>query len=59
VPDPAAMAQHFADAGMHLIANIKPCLLQDHPHYAEAAEAGLFIRDSETSDPERSVFWDD
>ncbi|OUS37801.1 alpha-glucosidase [Rhodobacterales bacterium 56_14_T64] len=59
VPDPAAMAQYFADAGMHLIANIKPCLLQDHPRYAEAAEVGLFIRDSETGDPERSVFWDD
>lgn len=59
VPDPAAMAQSFGDAGMHLVANIKPCLLQDHPRYGEAADIGLFITDSETGAPERSVFWDD
>ena len=44
---------------MHLAANIKPCLLQDHPRYNEVAERGLFIRDSETDEPERSSFWDD
>ena len=59
VPDPKAMSASFAAAGLHLAANIKPCLLQDHPRYAEAAEAGLFVRDSETGEPERSSFWDD
>ena len=60
VPDVDAMTAKFRAAGIHLIANVKPCLLQDHPRYAEAAQAGLFIRDSEALDrPERSSFWDD
>lgn len=58
-PDIDAMAARFADAGLHLIANIKPCLLQDHPRYDEVAQKGLFIRDSEEDRPEISVFWDD
>ncbi|MHA6345285.1 glycoside hydrolase family 31 protein [Roseivivax sp. CAU 1761] len=60
VPDIDAMAARFHDAGVHLIANIKPCLLQDHPRYDEVAAAGLFVRDSQAWErPERSVFWDD
>ncbi|MFG1173592.1 TIM-barrel domain-containing protein [Erwiniaceae bacterium CAU 1747] len=59
VPQPRVMSQAFLDAGMRLAANIKPCLLQDHPRYAEVAEQRLFIRDSEQDQPERSVFWDD
>lgn len=63
MPDPEAMAAKFADKGVHLIANIKPCLLQEHPRYAEVADAGLFVRASAEADancgPERSVFWDD
>ncbi len=59
VPDPKAMAATFAKAGLHLAANIKPCLLQDHPMYEEVAARGLFIRDSERDAPERSSFWDD
>ncbi|MBV1869034.1 MAG: glycoside hydrolase family 31 protein [Marinosulfonomonas sp.] len=59
LPDPKAMVRNFTDAGLHLIANIKPCLLQDHPLYQQAELAGLFVRDSETGAPERSVFWDD
>lgn len=53
------MAKHFHDAGMKLAANIKPCLLQDHPRYEEVEELGLFIKDSESNAPERSMFWDD
>ena len=59
VPQPKVMSQAFHDAGLRLAANIKPCLLQDHPRYGEVAERGLFIRDSETDAPERSSFWDD
>ena len=59
VPQPKVMSQAFHDAGLHLAANIKPCLLQDHPRYNEVAERGLFIRDSEADAPERSSFWDD
>lgn len=59
VPNPNAMSAHFHQAGMHLAANIKPCLLQDHPRYEEVKNLGLFIQDSEFNQPERSVFWDD
>ncbi|ELY2855069.1 glycoside hydrolase family 31 protein [Cronobacter dublinensis] len=59
VPQPKTMSAAFHDAGLKLAANIKPCLLQDHPCYQEVAQQGLFIRDSETDAPERSSFWDD
>jgi len=57
-PDAEAMSVAYADAGIHLIANIKPVLLDDHPLRAETEQAGLFIRDSETGAPEQSPFWD-
>ena len=57
-PDVEGFTTAYAGAGINLIANIKPCLLQDHPRYAEAAEQRLFIRDSDTGAPEVSVFWD-
>ncbi len=59
IPDIDRMTGTFREAGLHLVANIKPCLLHDHPRHAEAAEAGLFIRDSEDGTPEVSTFWDD
>lgn len=59
IPEPLKMSSCFRDAGMHLAANIKPCMLQDHPRYKEAQDLGLFIKDSESNLPERSVFWDD
>ncbi|SNR68512.1 TIM-barrel domain-containing protein [Puniceibacterium sediminis] len=57
-PDIDSMTASFADAGVNLVANIKPCLLKDHPRYDEVAEAGLFITDSEDATPEISTFWD-
>lgn len=57
-PDVETMTRAYAEAGINLIANIKPVLLDDHPLFKEAAEAGLFIRDSETGEPEQSPFWD-
>ncbi|WPU24578.1 glycoside hydrolase family 31 protein [Cedecea neteri] len=59
VPQPKVMSQTFMAAGIRLAANIKPCLLQDHPRYEEVAKGGLFIKDSESDTPERSSFWDD
>jgi alpha-glucosidase len=43
VPQPKQLSQAFHDAGLKLAANIKPCLLQDHPQYQQAAQLGLFI----------------
>lgn len=59
VPQPEVLTRAFHDAGLRLAANIKPCLLQDHPRYQEVADNGLFIGDSERDSPERSRFWDD
>lgn len=58
VPNPNAMSDHFHANGMKLAANIKPCLLHDHPRFEEVKEKGLFIKDSEADQPENSVFWD-
>lgn len=57
-PDVEALTSAYAEAGIHLIANIKPVLLDDHPLYGEAVSKGLFIRDSESGAPEQSPFWD-
>lgn len=57
-PDVEALTSSYAAAGINLIANIKPVLLDDHPLYEQAVDAGLFIRDSESGEPEQSPFWD-
>jgi alpha-glucosidase len=59
VPNPEQMCDSFHQAGIRLAANIKPCLLQDHPKYQTVEDQGLFISDSEADLPERSLFWDD
>ncbi|OBW95435.1 glycoside hydrolase family 31 protein [Gallibacterium salpingitidis] len=59
IPNPRGMSEYFHQANMKLAANIKPCLLQDHPKYEEVANQGLFIQDSIVDAPERSMFWDD
>lgn len=59
IPDPHAMNQHFHENGLHVCANIKPCLLQDHPKYQELAEKGMFIKSENGQDPEIVQFWDD
>lgn len=61
-PDPKAFAAAYARAGLHLAANIKPCLLTDHPQYSHCREHGLFLVDSDTASPgpaapEVSMFW--
>lgn len=35
VPDPHSMVEYFQKSGIHLAANIKPCLLLSHPRYKE------------------------
>ncbi len=54
-PDPPALMQRFHQAGMHIVANIKPCLLDDHPRYAEP-DAG-YIKDTSGHNVIRQ-FWD-
>lgn len=57
-PDPAGFVQSYLDKGVRLCANIKPCLLRDHPRFAEAEAAGLFIKD-EHGKPAQVQFWDE
>ncbi|RCW55395.1 TIM-barrel domain-containing protein [Halanaerobium sp. ST460_2HS_T2] len=57
IPDPEKMAETFNKNGIRLCANIKPCLLIDHPKYEEAKEKGLFIKNTDDK-PEVSQFWD-
>jgi alpha-glucosidase len=57
-PDPKALNQRFHAAGMHLVANIKPCLLDDHPAYSELKAMGGFIEDKDSHTPVVEQFWD-
>jgi alpha-glucosidase len=57
-PDPKAFAKSYADKGVHLCPNIKPCLLRDHPLFAEAREKGLLIVDDK-DEPAWVQFWDE
>lgn len=55
-PDPGAFVARYAAHGVKLIPNIKPCLLDDHPLYAEVAREGYFIAD-EGGAPLMVQFW--
>ena len=57
-PDPKTLNARFQASGMHLVANIKPCLLDDHPAFAEVGEKGGFIHDETTGMPVLEQFWD-
>jgi alpha-glucosidase len=57
IPDPKAMVDHFARAGVKLAPNIKPALLLTHPRYAEVAAFGGFIKQADGDAPEIVAFW--
>jgi alpha-glucosidase len=57
-PDPSAFVASFREAGVELVPNIKPALLADHPRFGEAAEAGLFVSETDGR-PVEVQFWDD
>ncbi len=57
-PDPDGLMLRFRDAGMRIVANIKPCLLDDHPRYGEPLAAGAFVNEAGTGTPALSQFWD-
>jgi len=60
-PDPPALLQAFADAGVRTVANLKPCLLDDHPAFASLSAQGAFVREpaQATADtPCLDQFWD-
>jgi alpha-glucosidase len=57
-PEPTKLTEAFHQAGMKIVANIKPCLLDDHPSYGTPLAAGAYVRDRETGQPVISQFWD-
>jgi alpha-glucosidase len=57
-PDPKTLNAKFNANGMRLVANIKPCLLDDHPAYESMKAAGGFITNAKTGQPIVEPYWD-
>lgn len=57
-PDPERVNAKFHAAGMKLVANLKPCLLDDHPAYEALARQGAFIEHEGTHQPVVEPYWD-
>jgi alpha-glucosidase len=57
-PDPKTLNARFHASGMHVVANIKPCLLDDHPAFDEVRAQGGFIHDAHSGQPVIEQFWD-
>ena len=57
-PEPRRLTAKFERAGIRLVANIKPCLLDDHPAYAEVASEAAFVNHSGSHQPCVGQFWD-
>ena len=57
-PDVDGFVGSYREAGVRLVANIKPALLHDHPRYGELAEAGLLVHDADGA-PVECQFWDE
>lgn len=56
-PDPKAFVDSYAKAGVRLVANIKPALLDDHPAFETLEERGLFLKGPDGL-AAREQFWD-
>lgn len=57
-PDARGLLNSFKAAGVRTMANLKPCLLNDHPAYAGIEASGGFVRDRATGKPCLDQFWD-
>lgn len=57
-PNPEGVNAKFQGAGMRLVANLKPCLLDDHPAYPALADQRAFIESSVTGHPVVEPYWD-
>jgi alpha-glucosidase len=57
-PDPQGFVRHYRNHGIRLCANIKPCLLLDHPRFKEVAGKGFLIQE-EDGKPTMVQFWDE
>lgn len=57
-PDARGLLNAFKAADVRTMANLKPCLLNDHPAYAALEASGGFVRDADTDKPCLDQFWD-
>jgi alpha-glucosidase len=57
-PNPLSINAKFHVAGMKLVANLKPCLLDDHPSYAQLTKERAFIEHANTGRPVVEPYWD-
>jgi alpha-glucosidase len=57
-PDPAGFAKSFAEHGVRIVANLKPCLMRGHPQFDAAQAAGLVVAEADGT-PAWSQFWGD
>ncbi|MFB3166776.1 glycoside hydrolase family 31 protein [Neobacillus sp. 179-C4.2 HS] len=58
-PDPKGFTDGYHEKNVHLCANIKPCLLKDHPLFEELQDKGMFIKSEDGKTPEMAQFWDE
>ena len=56
IPSPEDLSDYFRENGIEFLPNIKPCLLTDHPMYAEVADKGYFLKDKDGK-PAVFPFW--
>jgi len=56
-PDPKRVTAAFRSEGVRLVANLKPCLLDDHPAFAEVRSQGGFVNNGDNA-PCLDQFWD-
>lgn len=56
-PEPQALLGAFRAAGVRTVANLKPCLLDDHPAFAAVAAQGGFVAQADGA-PCLDPFWD-
>ncbi|MBP3041485.1 glycoside hydrolase family 31 protein [Bacillaceae bacterium Marseille-Q3522] len=58
-PDPKSFTEGYHERNVNLCANIKPCLLKDHPLFKELEQKGLFIKAGDGKASEMAQFWDE
>ncbi|MBE6719464.1 MAG: hypothetical protein E7571_02265 [Ruminococcaceae bacterium] len=56
-PNPSEFVSKFKNEGIHIIPNIKPAFLIDHPMYSDLAKRGLFVKNPDGT-PFVTQFWD-
>ncbi len=57
IPEPSEMVARFHEADIHLMANVKPYILEMNPHYGACATGGYFVGDADTGEPFVDRFW--